>query len=1635
MSKSTAILFPMVTFVSGSACRLFHKIFTLLEMNIRNHHPKAIRYLFLGCILINIFIPLVSAQNVGRRVRTASTESFFSAFPEDKVALPIDWSEVDFNQEIELEKDKKYFREQAENLSALGETDEVKNLKVVKHRIGDDEVLEYYGAPEYVREVVKNFRKDHDLGDSAGRGILAATVKKSLLENRYFPENYEKMKKLKDVDSEMRKVHLGDLKTVEARGYVAGDGEQNPTVKIEHGGQRAAKSSVELLKQDFTLKPPGKMKKREEGISFDVIFGITKVFAADPLSSIMNFYDGIEKHPIEHTLRYLALNQNADGSFGEFNKYDLTAQIALVLSRFGKIDNDQYAAAVDFLINTAPANNREKAIKARLMIGLGEAYQPLIDELLLQKNSDAGFGLDKNYSSDVETTLDVVLMLWVANQGITDVVPQALQYAVNHVGADGSMYYTSSDVPSYYLMNKTLEYLYPFKTLSLGTGVNNVSIQSKIDKILNYLKSQYDETAEDLLASDDVIDDFMTLYNFQVYNFELAKQSLLKKNAQIMRRFDGSYSSSLYASVAALKALPQSDLAITNIQNTGSLVNGTAFSAKVTIKNNGYRPSSKVNLYTFADNYQINNGIDLTANGLVLEPGEEADVVVDISDTQGFLGDMLIKFYVEDENEFKYEDNWKYANYTFAAKANGAPALPLYFIVQSHVIDGAPWINVHWSKRLDPNRSMYIFRYKEHSATTWTNLGIDQLDFPSGAFVGIFQEGQLYDVTVGALDKAQTTVTYSPNYVTVQVTGNENLYTADASGYATESNERKGGLSVFAIPGGYANTESNGDFSHPDLKNGTSLAWVFMDEYEAIRTKFQTPVNGSTNNIRVITRLVEDSTPPVVTEFSIRYQTDHVINNQTEVELLAFGNDNVKIKETDFYYYDVVEAAWMYLGTVTNNGGSALFDWYVPSNLLGSGYKVKAIMRDYQGNSATSEWGPFQILDGTDPEGTVSVEGLSGGTWALGETKKISWNLNLKNPLKSIRYIWLKYGPTSSGLISSNVNIATTAQDYKMPLNTTYVSDTATIKLEDICDVNNNCADLVSEPFAIVDNTPAPHSPWGTPVDFMAPPTLNMQRFIDAVYTNADGSKEIIYREYDGAYYTDPGQYVRVVYRKLVNGQWENPVKIMEYRYRQGETEESGVYGVKTFRSAPGNIHVVYEQNKGSGLEGLDRYDTYYAHIQNSAVVSSKMLSSPALTFAGRANITVNASGKVFVVWQEGYSYVNATGISTIHFIDGDGLNTWSSVAELTNFSGSQLQIVTDQNEPTVLYYRNSQFYALHKTGSTWSQPIVVTSPGILGSQGVHYVNMFALGNNVYDLFYLATSQEEVNYYNVKHLQFSVNFPANTSVVIKEVHPLTGVLTGDDVRDYDVVRNNAGKYHVFYVQSVTDGSLSVARYLFFDGIQTYFDTNVASLLLRANDWKILGMEVNNIVSVVFNGYVSGTGHDLFNTADFGSIINYRLDNVAPLVDETVSTKTVDLQWKVSGGAVTTYDVYLGTSPFSLNLVAQDVTGTKYTLPDTGSQTVYYWQVVGKNNGKLIYSNMFRFFVGAGSCTPPASGDWVITGNCLYNSDKTVPANVLIKNNAVLTIEDVGKLNIDFINYALRVEKGSGVLVKKGGKIY
>lgn len=790
----------------------------------------------------------------------------------------------------------------------------------------------------------------------------------------------EAMTSLVTAENELHTIFLEDARTTNIERVIMEDGIKRPTVRITHrsGGERHPLYRVTMR---------GMMERENLLPTFEKQIGmfeklkatmqkVARVFAAlfrgqiahaEELIPFITYYDGIEKHLMDHLLYYLSEHQNDDGSFGMFNQYELSADIALLLVEYNRTDSGQFDLLLSYLKNAEPTNNREKAIKARLMVGLGEPYQYLLNDLLDEQNGDTGFGLYEGYESDVLTTMEVVWALWAADYPFSGPLPAALSYVLKQTQPDGSLSYTSGAPPSYYLINKTVEYLRPFQNAVITIpNEGTMSVNDKASLLLSYLASEYDEEAHILNNSTDDIDFLMMLRSFELHNVHLTKQERLRNEMKGRQRADGDYGS-WYATVAAMRIFGAPDIVTQEITNVSALQNNATATLALQVHNKGYVDSSDLHLFQFTDKVKSTIEFSLSDFGLVIAPQETMSIEIEYgpSITKHFLGDTLCTFYMEDPKEADYGNNWIEKTFVFGPPPQTIPALPVYYIAHAHPVDNTPGVYLRWAGRLDPYRSSYAVAIRKAGATQWSSFVVIQNDL-TDVFIGGFKEGLIYEVTLGVVHQDNKTVSLMPETTFIKTSVNPSFYTGAMTGMVTENSESVGGVPtkgyhVFGM------SQSDGQVVYQNAFNGATAAFVETPYYESLLTQFFVPVGAGASGIRFFTRLVPDAEAPVIADVGIKGKNGFTIFQNKLATLFVSGSDNVAVKEADFFYWDPEDTSWRYLFTSSPDEPAATAEiyeeWYV-SLPLGSGYKIKAVIRDYQGNeSSPKESGPFTVTE------------------------------------------------------------------------------------------------------------------------------------------------------------------------------------------------------------------------------------------------------------------------------------------------------------------------------------------------------------------------------------------------------------------------------------------------------------------------------------------------------------------------------------------------------------------------------------------------------------------------------------------------------------------------------------------------
>ena len=165
------------------------------------------------------------------------------------------------------------------------------------------------------------------------------------------------------------------------------------------------------------------------------------------------------------------------------------------------------------------------------------------------------------------------------------------------------------------------------------------------------------------------------------------------------------------------------------------------------------------------------------------------------------------------------------------------------------------------------------------------------------------------------------------------------------------------------------------------------------------------------------------------------------------------------------------------------------------------------------------------------------------------------------------------------------------------------------------------------------------------------------------------------------------------------------------------------------------------------------------------------------------------------------------------------------------------------------------------------------------------------------------------------------------------------------------------------------------------------------------------------------------------TFDLEDLIGTTILNGTEVLIESVLPNDQDISYSsvVYDGKLTTN--LLMTEGSHVNLIFSNSDFFSETITITDDQ--YF-----DGFGALNQTNSLAFTVALAPkdpCTPPISGDWVVSVSCELTSDATVTGNVTITNNSQIEIASGNTLTISSDNN-ITIEAGSGLKIISGGTL-
>jgi len=1480
------------------------------------------------------------------------------------------WSEVNWDDEVVLLSESQKNSEEMQKLLAKGQGQEAKNLQPKKTKLSSDQALDYYNVPGEVREAVVEYREGVGMfakKDENSKEYLKNYIKTLLpAETTIMSEKQDNPNAhVLDISKEP-KLKIKNIKA-------AKDLEKPVEFKITNSHFKFQKSSL----QNVTLRGIEKQVKekgltgKKLSVQSSVVSWLKNItgnlFAIETVNAtasttLIAYYNGIEKNTLDNALYYISNSQNTDGSFAQVSKYEETGETALALADVGRTNSTQFLDALNYLINTAPQNNREKAIKARLMVGLGQPYQVYLDEFIAEENSDHGYGMDIGYESDILTTMEGALAMYSANYSIQDKLPLSLYYVLSHIPDNGALKYNSDGPVSYYLINRVVQSLKPFQSMTVANdqGVN-ISVQNKINSLLTYLSSQFSDDTQTLLGTADAIDEVMILRTWKMYGVESARQKVLENKLVESQYIDGSFGNSLRANVQALQTLDKPDLVLSNLQSSGTLESRQAAVFNLTVENRGYAPATNSIIYIFADNVNTGMTINLGTAGITIQPNETINLNLTIPDTKSYTGSMDLKFYIEPSIDVDFDNNWIYGTFSFAPAADGTPALPMYYAAFKYSLNGNPAIiaTIPTVQKTDPNRSGYILLFKEHGTTDWQMTNYN----PNLYIIGYFPEGAYYDFTVGVLDAAGVNVTYFSNITTIHLSANDNLYTGSASGRITLDNQNMPNTYAFIQAGLSTTTNQNGEFYGGNGQNGKLAAWVDKSQYEQIRGTFSVQEGQTTENVRIFTHLKPDTTIPVSTSVELRYSSNGKIKNQKEYSLFNFGTDNVAIKEGDFYLWNPIEQIWTFLGTATvANSSYVTLKWYVSANLpLTTGYKIKGILRDYRGNeSVVKESTSFEIIDGTAPQ-VIVIAPNGGEEWLLGTTNTINWSVSSTGGVSNVN-LYYEYPDSYNSIQSSVPN--TGSYDWFIPYRSNYSGDKFKIRVTANDNVNSlSGMDSSDNYFSIKDPSAKPADPWAMPgylqVASTTAPITNFDNY--QITYDETGVAHLVYHYTEDFVTVSPRVIVeRLYYTKYQNNVWAEPEVAYE-KIWETDNNLTGYMPIGNLKltMVGANPNLIWRSAGGTGgCASFSNQEIYHYYLNGSSWVGPTNLSNNN-TSSDSPDLVADSNGNLTVVWNDGIIWDEncvTTGTRKMFYgtkTNGGNWGSFSAFNELQYPSSPKLAVTTG-NKVNLVVVAGMENVVKHYvlSGGNWSNEKIVP-----GANNVDYPVLQSYNDKlhyVYRNYYsdpILGSRSRIlyTYFDGTNWQSITEISPIESGIEYDYPSLAVAGIGSPQVIFHRQNNSANLNSLVWTNKLANGTWLTPQKISLDSQNiSNYETVVAGR--------------DNKLMAIWNSYYSFKSWPTYNTADLA--INYLPPEPVTGFTGQAATNSISLSWDAYNNAdndFSKFEISRGVSSSSVSMVKiAEITNVSTTsFIDTNAVTTtenYYIITIFDTAGHAVATN-------------------------------------------------------------------------------
>ena len=725
------------------------------------------------------------------------------------------------------------------------------------------------------------------------------------------------------------------------------------------------------------------------------------------------------------------------------------------------------------------------------------------------------------------------------------------------------------------------------------------------------------------------------------------------------------------------------------------------------------------------------------------------------------------------------------------------------------------------------------------------------------------------------------------------------------------------------------------------------------------------------NNIISCSINYQDDNSPTIKDLNLRWGIgpEHDRFKTGHEYFVVFSvDDDIGVESLDFYYSTDNGTSWDVIVTgfiIGSNGYANSYGWTIPPDApLTTEAKIKMIARDVTGNASVETTDVFTIIDGSVPNITVTSPN-GGEVWDLGSQHEITWGASSSSGIEDVRIYLCCIDKTDFiAHLEGNVNSYT----WTIPSSSTYVSNTARIKIVVVDGNWNEAEDWSDDYFVINDPSSPPPPPWHIP-ELVSNANSDIA---PSISVDQNGDVHLVYldkQDYTG----EPRVIVQeIIYKSRVNSSWSS--QDIAYSLTQNTdanlTNYQYIGDIKIAVDSKNNPHLVWLS--GIDTRPIDRTsrntkEIYYCYY-NGTIWSSPINISSNDTESYFPGIAIDSGDNVHIIWTDGVTWnANNTfsGQTSLYYRKKDTNGNWSGTIQLTNESVYQSDLAIDQFDNLHVVFvsgTGTGIYYFKSNGNEWLNPFMAVAPS--GSDYFPDISCEPNGNGLHLVWYNDYNGLRVLYSHYDGTSWSPSEEVNDpNLDYFASYPLIAV---DSSNDPHVVWEEQSHGGVVYRQKQHSG--------WSKKIQINLSSHYVD---KSTD---VAISLNDVLHTVWISY----SKLFYNWAD----VSLSIDTEAPTVTLTLPAggehlsigQTYEIRWNASDN--------VGVSSISLKYSTDGESFTEIASGENNDGT-YEWVVPN------IFSNIVQIWLiasdGAGNQGSDVSGYFSI-------SDQTVPIVSLISPN-------------------------------------